>query len=162
MSAAKATSVLRDDIRGYIQALESLYSGKNAHLERLQLSESDKKHYIGTADIDRIEDIQESEAFIMNTVDLMDFDISEKEHVLSGALGIERDRLYAFLSTVKDNDVKALILMRVKLRDTAEKLLEMQCVTSRSIHAMLVRTKKSIEELRRIGTLTLKNGPPEG
>lgn len=85
---------MRDDARALVTGLVRDLRTKLDLVQKLLLSESDKHHYEKSGNLERVMDLTRDDIFIIDAVNLADYDIARAEDTLCGIIGVRRDLLY--------------------------------------------------------------------
>ncbi|HPG50866.1 MAG TPA: hypothetical protein PLL11_09880, partial [Spirochaetota bacterium] len=120
-------------------------------VQKLLLSESDKHHYEKSGNLERVMDLTRDDAFIIDAVNLADYDIARAEDTLCGIIGVRRDLLYDSLGA--EAEARELTELRESLLRDIRELHRLRRDLLLKLEADARGIKDSIAALSRIDAL---------
>jgi len=142
---------LRDDARALVTGLVRDLRTKLDLVQKLLLSESDKHHYEKSGNLERVMDLTRDDAFIIDAVNLADYDIARAEDTLCGIIGVRRDLLYDSLGA--EAEARELTELRESLLRDIRELHRLRRDLLLKLEADARGIKDSIAALSRIDAL---------
>jgi len=142
---------LRDDARALVTGMVRDLRTKLDLVQKLLLSESDKHHYEKSGNLERVMDLTRDDAFIIDAVNLADYDIARAEDTLCGIIGVRRDLLYDSLGA--EAEARELTELRESLLRDIRELHRLRRDLLLKLEADARGIKDSIAALSRIDAL---------
>ncbi|HOD16576.1 MAG TPA: hypothetical protein PK307_02930 [Spirochaetota bacterium] len=142
---------MRDDARALVTGLVRDLRTKLDLVQKLLLSESDKHHYEKSGNLERVMDLTRDDAFIIDAVNLADYDIARAEDTLCGIIGVRRDLLYDSLGA--EAEARELTELRESLLRDIRELHRLRRDLLLKLEADARGIKDSIAALSRIDAL---------